>query len=114
MFSIDLKGVATSWNGSAELLFGYSATEMVGRFCGEILEGEELEDFEQVFAKAMAGERLSHHETMRTWRDGTSFDVSMSLAPILLQMARSLGSPRSCTRSPNAKQRARDRRRAGH
>jgi len=82
MFSTDLQGYVTSWNGSAERLLGYSANEMVGRLYGEILEGEELEDFEQVFARVMAGEHLSYHDTTRTRRDGTKFDVSMSLAPI--------------------------------
>ena len=43
MFSTDLNGYVTSWNRGAELLFGYSATEMVGRFYGEILEGESSE-----------------------------------------------------------------------
>ncbi|MGD0344911.1 MAG: PAS domain S-box protein [Acidimicrobiales bacterium] len=82
IFSTDLQGYVTSWNGSAERLFGYSANEMVGRLYGEILEGKELEDFEQAFARVMAGERLSYHETTRTRRDDTKFDVSMSLAPI--------------------------------
>jgi diguanylate cyclase (GGDEF)-like protein/PAS domain S-box-containing protein len=82
MFSTDLHGYVTSWNRGAELLFGYGATEMVGRFYGEILEGEELEDFKQVFARAVTGERLSHYETSRTRRDGTNFDVSMTLSPI--------------------------------
>jgi PAS domain S-box-containing protein len=82
VLSTDLQGYVTSWNGSAERLYGYSATEMVGRFYGEILEGEELEDFQQVFARLMDGDRLSYHETTRTRRDGTKFDVSMSLSPI--------------------------------
>ena len=82
IFSTDLSGYVTSWNGSAERLFGYSAIEMVGHSYGEILEGEELEEFEQLFARVIAGERLSHHETTRTRRDGMKFDVSMSLSPI--------------------------------
>jgi PAS domain S-box-containing protein len=78
-----MDGRVTSWNRAAERLYRYSAAEMVGRLYGEILDKEALEDFKQVFARVAAGERLSHHETARTRRDGTNFEVSMSLSPIL-------------------------------
>ncbi len=81
--SVDMDGRVTSWNRAAERLYRYSAAEMVGRLYGEILDKEALEDFKQVFARVAAGERLSHHETARTRRDGTNFEVSMSLSPIL-------------------------------
>ena len=35
-----------------------------------------------MFARAVAGERLSHHETSRPRRDGTRFEVSMGVSPI--------------------------------
>ena len=81
--SIDLDGCVTSWNRGAERLYGYSVAEMVGRPYGEILNPEALEDHGWVFAKGVAGERLSRHETVRTRRDGTNVEVSMSLSPIL-------------------------------
>ena len=108
VFSTDLQGFVTSWNGSAERLFGYSATEMVGRLYGEILEGEELEDFEQMFARVMAGDRLSYHETTRTRRDGTKFDVSMSLAPIFAPDGSIVGSSAILHEITERKQRERD------
>jgi diguanylate cyclase (GGDEF)-like protein/PAS domain S-box-containing protein len=80
--SIDLDGYVMSWNEGAERLYGYSAAEMVGRFYGEILEGEALEEFKQLFARTVAGERLSRHETARPRRDGTLFEVSMGMSPI--------------------------------
>ena len=108
MFSTDLRGYVTSWNGSAERLFGYSANEMVGRFYGEILEGEELEDFEQVFARVMAGEHLSYHDTTRTRRDGTKFDVSMSLSPIFAPDGSIVGKSAILHEITERKQRERD------
>jgi diguanylate cyclase (GGDEF)-like protein/PAS domain S-box-containing protein len=108
MFSTDLHGYVTSWNRGAELLFGYGATEMVGRFYGEILEGEELEDFKQLFARAVAGERLSHHETTRTRRDGTKFEVSMSLSPIFASDGSIVGESAMLHEITERKQRERD------
>ena len=81
--SLDMDGYVTSWNRSAERLFGYSAAEMVGRPYGELLDPEALEDFKQVFARVAAGEHLSHYETARTRRDRTNFEVSMSVSAIL-------------------------------
>jgi PAS domain S-box-containing protein len=108
MFSTDPHGYVTSWNRGAELLFGFSATEMVGRFYGEIIEGEELEDFKHVFARAVAGERLSHHETTRTHRDGTRFDVSMSLSPIFAPDGSIVGESAVLHEITERKQRERD------
>ena len=108
MFSIDLNGYVTSWNRGAELLFGYSATEMVGRLHSEILEGEEIEDFQQVFARAVAGERLSHHEATRTRRDGTSFDVSMNVSPIFAPDGSIVGESAILHEITERKQRERD------
>jgi len=81
--SVDMDGRVTSWNRGAERLYRYSAAEMVGRPYGEILDEEALKDFKTVFAKVATGEHLSHHETARTRRDGSNFEVSMSLSPIL-------------------------------
>ena len=80
--SLDKNGHVLSWNPGAEHLFGYSSAEMLGRFYGEILSGEAQEDFKALFAKAMAGERLSHYETTRQRRDGSTIEVSLSLAPM--------------------------------
>ena len=82
ILSVDLNGNVTSWNPGAERLYGYSAAEMIGRFYGEILVGDTLEDFRRLFAGAAAGERLSQHETSRPRRDGTTTEISVSLSPI--------------------------------
>jgi diguanylate cyclase (GGDEF)-like protein/PAS domain S-box-containing protein len=71
-----------SWNRGAERLYGYSASEMLGRSYAEILPGDPGEDFAALFGKAMAGERVSQHESRRTRRDGSTIDVSVSVAPI--------------------------------
>ncbi|MGO9558603.1 MAG: PAS domain S-box protein, partial [Acidimicrobiales bacterium] len=82
VISLDNNGYVISWNPSAERLFGYQAEEMLGRAYSDILEGDEFKDFEHLFALAMAGERVSQHETSRRARDGTTTEVSLSLAPM--------------------------------
>jgi diguanylate cyclase (GGDEF)-like protein/PAS domain S-box-containing protein len=80
--SLDTEGLVTTWNWGADRLYGYRAAEMLGRPYGDILAGEPKEDFARLFALAMAGERVSHYETLRTRRDGTSVEVELSMTPI--------------------------------
>jgi PAS domain S-box-containing protein len=72
--------VAT-WNRGAELLFGYSAAEVVGREIRELLVGtEELEHFERQAAVLRTGESV-HYETTRHHKSGKLLAVSVSLSP---------------------------------
>jgi diguanylate cyclase (GGDEF)-like protein/PAS domain S-box-containing protein len=82
IFSLDLRGYVVSWNRSAERLFGYSAIEMVGHNYGEIIHGEAESEFQSVFARVAAGERVIDLETKRPRRDGTMVDVLLTVSPI--------------------------------
>jgi diguanylate cyclase (GGDEF)-like protein/PAS domain S-box-containing protein len=82
IISLDTNGRVITWNDSAERLYGYTAAEMLGRTYGEIMQGGPLDDFTRLFRRAMAGERISHYETTRPRRDGSTMEVSVSLSPI--------------------------------
>ncbi len=77
-----LNGVVTSWNDGARLMFGYTASEMIGqpilRLIPEELQGEE--DF--ILSRLRAGERVEHFETVRMHKNGTRLDVSLTISPI--------------------------------
>ena len=83
IISLDTNGTVITWNASAARLFGYSATQMIGRPYREILTGWPLEDFTDLFRRTMAGESVSQYETTRQRRDGSTMDVELSLAPIV-------------------------------
>ncbi|MDQ2641888.1 MAG: ATP-binding protein [Pseudomonadota bacterium] len=80
--SKSLQGVVTSWNAAAERLFGWTAEEMVGasilRVIPEALRHEEA----AILAKVRGGERIERYETTRVRKDGTQFDVSLTISPI--------------------------------
>jgi len=79
----DLNGVVASWNKAAELIFGYSASEMVGEPITCLLPADRLGEEDDILAKVRRGERIDHLETMRRRKDGAEFPVSLTISPIL-------------------------------
>lgn len=82
IISIDLNGIVTTWNMSAERIFGYSSDEMIGHRIALLLpdtrKGEEL----QILEKVRLGEKVDHFETTRQRKDGQLIDVSVTISPI--------------------------------
>ena len=83
IISKDLNGIVTSWNTSAERLFGYSAQEAVGRSIASLLIPDDRQAEEVgILEKLRAGERLEHLETRRKCKNGSLLDVSLTISPV--------------------------------
>ncbi len=78
-----LDGTITSWNGAAELLFGYRADEAIGRSGLLVVPDERRGEDAALVERVVRGERVDHFETVRHRKDGTDVHVSLSFAPIL-------------------------------
>ena len=77
-----LDGVITSWNASAERMFGWSAAEAVGQHITLIIPPEYHAEETVVLSRLRRGERISHFETIRHRKDGTRFPVSLTVSPV--------------------------------
>ncbi len=83
IISKDLNGVVTSWNKSAERLFGYTAEEAIGRTVMTLLIPADRHDEErEILERLRRGERVDHFETVRRHKDGRLLDVSVAASPI--------------------------------
>ncbi|HWL64152.1 MAG TPA: ATP-binding protein [Steroidobacteraceae bacterium] len=82
IISKSLQGVVTSWNAAAERLFGWTAEEMVGSPILRVIPGPLQHEESTILAKVRAGERIERYETTRVRKDGTLFDVSLTISPI--------------------------------
>lgn len=78
----DLTGIVTSWNHSAERMFGYTAEEMVGRPITTIIPPELHDDEARILATIGRGERIDHFETVRVTKTGEPIDVSLTVSPV--------------------------------
>jgi PAS domain S-box-containing protein len=70
-----------SWNRGAELLFGYSAAEMVGREIS-VLAPPELHHEIRMGREIAQVMQARSHESVRRTKDGRLIDVSIGAAPI--------------------------------
>ena len=77
-----LAGVITSWNRGAEKVFGYAATEAIGRSVTLIIPPERHTEEEDVLARIARGEPVDHFETERVAKDGRRLNVSITVSPI--------------------------------
>lgn len=78
----DLNGFVTSWNKSAERIFGYTAKEMIGRHITLIIPAERLSEEDKILTTLKTGKRIDHFETWRRHKDGHLVPVSLTVSPI--------------------------------
>src|SRR4030095_16920905 len=77
-----LDGVITSWNKSAEKIFGYKAEETIGRSIIMLIPPERHAEEEMILNKLRSGERVDHYVTTRIRKDRTPITISLSTSPI--------------------------------
>ncbi len=77
-----LDGTITNWNQGAERMYGYTASEVLGRHISLLTPPENADDLKKIFARIRAGERVEHLEAVRIRKDGQLIDVSLTISPI--------------------------------
>jgi PAS domain S-box-containing protein len=77
-----LDGTITSWNASAERIFGFTAEEMIGQNIRRLIPAELQAEEDEILAKLRAGLFIDHFETVRMTKDGRRLNVSLSISPI--------------------------------
>src|SRR5712691_3609722 len=82
ILSKTLEGVITSWNSGAENLFGYTASEVIGKSISILIPPDRQEELPEIVARIRMGEIVKRYETVRVSKDGTLIDVSINVSPI--------------------------------
>jgi PAS domain S-box-containing protein len=91
IISKTLQGVITSWNQGAEQIFGYTASEVIGKSITILIPPDHLDEEPAILARLGRGERVQHYETVRVRKDGTLIDISLTVSPIKDQHGNLIG-----------------------
>jgi PAS domain S-box-containing protein len=104
----DLGGTITSWNPSAERMFGYTAQEMIGQSVTTIVPKSHSHEERLILEKILVGERVEAFDTMRRHKSGRLVQISLAVSPILSTDGAIIGASkiaRDITESKEAEQR---------
>ncbi|MES1220246.1 MAG: PAS domain S-box protein, partial [Bacteroidota bacterium] len=82
ILSKKLDGTITSWNHGAEKIFGYTASEIVGRHISTLIPEDLIDEEDKIISQIGKGKSIEHYETRRVKKDGTLIDVSLSVSPL--------------------------------
>jgi two-component system CheB/CheR fusion protein len=73
---LDREGIVRAWNPAAELVYGWSRREILGRPLPNIPD-DRREEHETLLRRTLAGESLDGIETVRQRKDGSPVDVEI-------------------------------------
>lgn len=82
MLSIDLSAKIVSWNKGAEQLFGYDASEIIGRPVKMLFPAGLQEEAAQLLKEVSAGYLVTREQTARRAKDGSLAYVSLTVSPV--------------------------------
>lgn len=82
VISKDLQGLITGWNKGATRLFGFEASEVLGKPITLIIPAELHHEEPEILERIRRGEQVEPYETVRLNKDGRLVDISLSVTPI--------------------------------
>ena len=77
-----LEGIVTSWNRGAEVIFGYTRAEMLGKSIALLIPQDRKNEEPEILERIKRGESVDHYETIRRRKDGRVMDISVTISPI--------------------------------
>jgi PAS domain S-box-containing protein len=86
-----LEGIITSWNKSAERVFGYAAEEVIGKPITILVPADRQGEEEEILKRIRSGQRVEHFETVRQRKFGGLIDISLTVSPIRNSHGKILG-----------------------
>ncbi|MEJ0027133.1 MAG: PAS domain S-box protein [Rhizomicrobium sp.] len=82
ILSKTLAGTITSWNASAERIFGYAAGEVIGANIAMLIPQDRLAEEQDIIDQIRAGRDVEHFETVRRHKNGSDIHVSITISPL--------------------------------
>jgi diguanylate cyclase (GGDEF)-like protein/PAS domain S-box-containing protein len=78
----NLDGIISGWNKSAESMFGYKESEVLGWPITVLFPEDRMKEEEDFLQIIRRGEKVEHIRTVRVHKDGSKINVSITILPI--------------------------------
>jgi diguanylate cyclase (GGDEF)-like protein/PAS domain S-box-containing protein len=91
IISKDLDGVITSWNPGAERLYGYAVAEVIGKSISMLDPPGSDGETSDIIRRVCTGEKIGDFDTVRSCKDGTQVDVSITVSATRDRSGRVIG-----------------------
>jgi len=91
IISRSLDNVITSWNPAAEKLFGYEASEVLGKSLLELIPADCSADEDRMTEQLRNGGRVGNYESKRLTKDGRLIEISVTSSPIRDEQGNMIG-----------------------
>lgn len=91
VIGVDESGVITTWNRGAEVIYGYSSAEALGKTLAITSPEAGVAWSPDIQAKLSRERYLKQYETVRCRKDGTEVHVSITASPIITGDGRNIG-----------------------
>ncbi|HEX5314070.1 MAG TPA: PAS domain S-box protein, partial [Gammaproteobacteria bacterium] len=76
-----LDGRIVFWNSAAERIFGYSASEAIGKPMTMLIPEEQGDEVPALIERLQRGESVPKYDVIRETRDGQRIDLELSISP---------------------------------
>lgn len=82
IISKTLDGIITSWNKGAQSIFGYTASEVIGKHITMLMPPDRQHEEDVINSKVSHGNKIEHFQTVHIAKDGTHIPISLTISPI--------------------------------
>lgn len=82
IIGINLDGLITEWNNSAELLYGYNKKEILGKNRTILVPKGHKDELDTLTQDIKKGQYTTHLETLRQKKDGVIFPAALTISAI--------------------------------
>jgi two-component system CheB/CheR fusion protein len=91
IISKNFDGTITSWNKSAERLFGYVAEEAIGKSITILIPPDRRGEEDTILERIRRGQRVEPFETVRQRKDGSLIEISLTISPLKNGLGKIIG-----------------------
>jgi two-component system sensor kinase FixL len=82
IISKTLSGIITSWNTSAERMFGFNARQAIGQHISIIVPPDKIEEEAFILERLNRGEEIQFFDTVRMGMNGQRIPVELTFSPV--------------------------------